>query len=376
MSDSLITLRKTLHRYPDLSGAETATATTIKNFIAKQQPTYILENIGGAGLAALYQFGAGGPTIVFRCELDALPIEEANVFDHRSTVPGVSHKCGHDGHMSIVAGLAVWLRQRSFSQGRVVLLFQPAEETGRGAAKVLEDERFRRLRPDHVFALHNIPGEPLHRIITMDAGFSAEVISFALQLRGREAHAAEPENAINPSMGMAEIITGLSAFNQLDPAREDFTVLTPVHLRAGQPSYGISPANGELHYTIRSWDGVTMANLRKQIIDLIDKVGSAHGLVASLDWLEHFPASRNDEVANDILRQAAKRAKLETVTRPYPFRFGEDFGWFSREYPATMFGLGAGEKTPALHHANYDFPDDLIETGVKIFASIIEEILS
>ena len=155
-------LRKELHQYPEVSGKEVNTAKRIKAFIEKHHPTEIIENIGGNGLAVVYEFGKQGKTIVIRCELDALPIEEKNDFEHRSTIKGVSHKCGHDGHMAIVAGLIFWLKEQLFTKGKVVLLFQPAEETGQGAYKVLQDKRFQELKADYVFALHNIPKEPLH----------------------------------------------------------------------------------------------------------------------------------------------------------------------------------------------------------------------
>ena len=368
--------RKELHSNPELSGAEFNTANRVRSFIETHHPTEIMDKIGGTGLAAIYEFSKSGPTIAIRCELDALPIEEENQFDYRSKVKGVSHKCGHDGHMSIVAGLVFWIKEQSFNSGKIILLFQPAEETGQGAFKILEDERFQQLGIDYIFALHNIPGESLHSIITMSKGFSAEVQSFSISVFGKKSHAAEPENGINPAIGISEIIRELSKLNIDNPLKEDFAILTPVFINMGQKSYGVSPANGELHYTIRTWSTHKMENLKLKIEAVFKRICEANNLKYDVNWFEHFPASQNDFDCNKLVEDAARANEFEIIKRPYPFKFGEDFGWFSKKYKTAMFGLGAGEDCPALHHANYDFPDEIIETGIKMFKTIILKIMT
>ena len=258
-------MRRELHKYPELSGSEKNTAKRIQSFIEIHHPTKIIKNIGGTGLAAIYEYSQTGPTIAIRCELDALPIQEENKFGHQSTSKEISHKCGHDGHMAIVAGLIFWIREQSFTSGKIVLLFQPAEETGQGAYKVLRDERFQKLDIDYMFALHNIPGEALHSIISMEIGFSAEVQSLSIALKGKESHASEPEKGINPALGMANIIIALSKLNVTDPLNENFAVITPIYSTMGQKSYGISPSNGELHYTIRTWSTEKMTHLKSDL---------------------------------------------------------------------------------------------------------------
>ena len=375
-SAEIIRLRKELHQYPELSGFEHETATRIRQFIEKHHPTTIIENIGGTGIAAIYKFPQKGPSITIRCELDALPIQEENNFSHQSKRRGIAHKCGHDGHMAIVAGLIFWIKQQAFSSGEVILLFQPAEETGKGAHRVLKDEKFKALKTDYIFALHNIPKEALHSIITIEKGFSAEVLSFIVKVKGKESHAAEPENGINPALGISDMIKAISKLNVPNPEDESFAVLTPVHINMGQKSYGISPANGELHYTIRSWTSKKMSILKNQIETTIKDICYKHQLAHEVEWLEYFPASTNETESNSYITTAAKENYYKIIERPYPFKFGEDFGWFSKEYKTAMFGLGAGIDTPALHNADYDFPDELIETGINMFKSIILNITS
>jgi len=374
--EKIKSLRKELHRYPELSGQEVETAARIKKFIRKHHSSKIIENIGGNGLAVVYDFSNKGPNIVIRCELDALPIEEANNFEHRSRNGGIAHKCGHDGHMAMVAGLVFWLKEQDFKQGKVILLFQPAEETGTGAPDVLKDERFRALNPDYIFALHNIPGQPLHSIVTIRGNFSSTVQSVAIQLKGKESHSAEPEHSINPALCMAELIQKFDTLNNNDPTKEDFRLCVPVYSSMGVKSYGISAGFGELHYTVRTRSVEKMEELKQEVNNILSAICPKHKLRYTAEWVDYFPAVVNDNTCNQIITETAKTCNYDIIEKSTAFKFGEDFGWFSEEYKAAMFGIGAGLQSPALHQADYDFPDEIIETGMNMFKGIIKKILA
>ena len=375
MIEELIKLRKEIHQHPELSGQEIATSKRIINFIKSHSPTKIIDNIGGHGLAVVYEFGQGGPTVMIRCELDALPIEENNTFDYTSIHKGVSHKCGHDGHMAIVAGLAFWIKAQNFRAGTVILLFQPAEETGKGAFNVIQDPKFKRLKPDFIFALHNLPGEPMHTVLVRQGCFSALVQSTIITLTGKESHASEPENGLNPTLALSEIINELSTLNHYSAEDEDFAILTPVHITLGEPSYGISPGKAEIHYTLRTWNAAKMEALEQRIYEITRKNCKDHGLQFKLAWLEYFPETTNNTECYTMIKNAATANAFEIKEKHFPLKFGEDFGWFSQHFKAAIFGLGAGVHTPSLHHADYDFPDELIETGINMFKRIIAGIL-
>lgn len=375
MSSELIQLRHALHRHPELSGNESATANRIREFAKAFQPSQIISGIGGHGTAVVYGFG-DGPAVMIRCELDALPIAEANDFAHRSVNQNISHKCGHDGHMAIVAGLFPWLQQQHFTKGKVILLFQPAEETGQGAAAVLKDPAFAALQPDYVFALHNLPGEELHHIIIVNGQYSATVQSVALHFRGRKAHASEPEKGCSPAAAMASVIQQLAGLNINDANRKDFALLTPVYSRMGSPDYGIAAAEGELHYTLRTWSTHAMEELKEKVVTIAREECARHQLAFSAAWFDYFPASMNNENCNRQIRRAAAANEFTVIEKTTPFRFGEDFGWFSQQYPSAMFGIGAGTNMPALHQDDYDFPDELIDTGIRMFTGIIKQLLN
>lgn len=370
-----LTLRKKLHKNPELSGFEFETANTIRKFIKKHHATEIYENVGGTGLLAVYKYPKKGPSITIRCELDALPIQEENASKHCSVHKGVSHKCGHDGHMAIVSGLLFWIKEQKFNSGEIILLFQPAEENGKGAQRVVNDPKFKNLKTDYVFALHNIPKEPLHQIIVLKKGFSAEVQSCIIKVKGKKCHASEPENGINPALGVSSLIKAISDLEVTNPTEDNFALLTPVHIVMGQKAYGISPENAELHYTIRAWSTEKMNALKEKLQELVSVICKKYTIDFYIEWLEYFPAAINHIEANKWVSNAAKDNHFSLTERPFPFKFGEDFGWFSKHYKTAMFGLGAGIETPALHHANYDFPDAIIETGMRMFQSILLSIL-
>lgn len=370
-----IHLRHKLHTDAEVSGREYNTSNHIKEFIQEYNPSNIIENIGEAGIAAVYRFGNDGKSIVVRCELDALPITEKTQAVYSSKNEGISHMCGHDGHMAIVASLAPWLETQAFEKGTVTLLFQPAEETGRGAEQVINDPRFQALDPDIVLALHNIPQEPMHDIIVCDKGFSAEVISFVVHLHGLESHASQPEKGINPALCASDIIQFLQTLNHPSLDDDAFTILTPVHLQMGQPAYGISPGEAELHYTIRAWSPEHMKHLREIIEKEVAKKSKSHGLTFTLDWLEYFPACTKDTEGNTYISRAANSLDYTIQNRPHPFKFGEDFGWYAKYYSTAFFGLGSGLDTAPLHNPTYDFPDEIIETGSKMFQEMIRSII-
>lgn len=369
-------LRHELHRSAELSEYEVNTASIIKAHLSRYSSGQIIENLGGNGLISVYRFGKSGPRIIFRCEMDALPIDEAHLhLTYQSTHSGVSHKCGHDGHMAIVAGLAGHLDSAMYQKGEVILLFQPAEENGVGAKRMLEDQRIRGLKPDYVFALHNLPGFEKGQILCKEGTFTAAVCSLIVSLKGLAAHSSTPENGINPSLAMAEI-TQLAAQLTLNVrTNPDFRLVTPVYYSMGQKAYGISAGEGEMHFTLRAWTSEKLNDLISDFIVSIRDIATNYKLQTSFQTLEEFASTHNNPEAVDIIRQAARRSKLEYQPMQDPFKFGEDFGLFTQHYKGAIFGLGAGEQHPPLHHPDYDFPDLLIEEGIQMFKAITDLLL-
>jgi amidohydrolase len=368
--------RRYLHQHPELSGEERKTAAHIKQQLEALQPSQLITQIGGNGLAAIFDSGQDGPTIMYRTELDALPIEEENDFEYRSKQQTVSHKCGHDGHMAIMLGFARYLAQHRPQRGRIVLLFQPAEEIGAGAEWMLSDPKFEQLLPiDYAFAIHNLPGFPLGQIVYKRGPFSSAVKSLIIRLYGKTSHAGEPENGINPALAISEIIREADIACQPDVNEPEFAILTPVHIELGEIAYGVSAGYGEVHLTIRTWTEKEMGDLSARLLRYVSRMAVRHKLRVETEWTNVFRTTRNEEEVVDIVEQAAVDNGYEMHECEHPFKWGEDFGAFTQRFRGAMFGLGAGEDHPALHNPDYDFPDELLLPGIYMYRRIMEIIL-
>lgn len=366
-------LRKKLHRYPELSGKEVQTASRIKKFLKDYPPNEIIEKVGGQGLLAIYDSGLPGSDILLRCDMDALSIEEVNDFGHRSENEGVSHKCGHDGHMAIMAGVAAVLSQKRIQKGRVVLLFQPEEETGRGAEKVLNDPFFETYKPDMVFALHNLPGFEEKTVILKEGSFASASRGMIIKLQGASSHAAHPEQGKSPVKVVSNLLDGLPAIPLMKDTFDDFCMVTIIHARIGERAFGTSPGDAVVMATLRSYLDEDMEKLTKIAEKLVDHICKKQNIEYEIKYTEVFPATVNNPDALELVKNAAEETGTKTLGIEVPFPWSEDFGHVTGKYPGAIFGLGSGKNHPGLHNNNYDFNDQIIETGVSIFINIIRQ---
>ncbi|MCB0662236.1 MAG: amidohydrolase [Saprospiraceae bacterium] len=372
--EKLKDIRQHLHVIAEVSEKEFETAKFIKSQLKDCQPDQLIDQLGGTGLLAIFDSGNPGPFIIFRAELDALPIQEINHFKYKSSTEGVSHKCGHDGHSTTLLGFAQWLAQNRPANGKVGLMFQPAEENGMGAAAILADEKWNDIHPDFVVAYHNLPGYNLGEIVFKPGSFTAAVKSIILKITGKTAHAAEPENGFNPAFTIADILQKVDSLSNNAPERSDFAVITPVHVNVGDLSYGIAAGYGELHLTIRTWTTAEIEKLEKNILEIAQSSCEATQTKLSVEFTQVFAANENDDLVVDAIRNAGEQLKLSVHERAYPFKWGEDFGLFTQRYKGAMFGIGAGKETPALHNPDYDFPDDILPIGIEMFKTIWQKL--
>ncbi len=374
--DELISLRKKLHQHAELSGNELQTWAILREFILMHAPSGNLIDVGKTGLAAIFESGKDGPVILFRADTDALPIAEEEDFPNASTNGNVSHKCGHDGHSTILCGMACMLQKHKPSAGKIVLLFQPAEETGKGALEMLADPLFDNLNPDFVFALHNLPGYDEGTIIIKKEQFASASKGMIIKLKGKECHAAYPENGINPARAFTEIIQSIEILPEYSESFDNFILTTIVHASLGKPAFGMAAGEAVIMTTLRSYDNHNMQRLVHECRLIAEEKAKEHGLKLSIEWCDEFDETFNHPEAIDIIEKAAIINHERIFHLPYPFRWSEDFGNYTADFTGAMFGLGAGKDCPALHTEKYDFPDAIIATGVTMFYGIAEQILS
>ncbi|MCV6589682.1 MAG: amidohydrolase [Marinobacterium sp.] len=369
--DEFVAVRHNLHQHPELSNAETETAQRIQQVFAPFNPDKTVSQLGGTGLAFIFEGEKVGPTTLIRCELDALPIQEINDLPYRSCHAGVSHKCGHDGHMAIVAALGAELAQHRPQRGRVICHFQPAEETGAGAIQVVEDAAFAALKPDYAFALHNLPGKPLGQVLCRPGTFNFASRGMVVRLSGKTSHAAHPEDGVSPAMAMCRIVEGLTA---LPSQIEGFSLVTVVHACLGEVAFGTAPGEAVVMATLRTPTNEAMNTLVEQACQLARQQAEVDGLNVSLDWEDVFGASVNTDDGYQRVMRACQTAGVEAVTMEQGFRWSEDFGKFTELCEGAMFALGSGESSPQLHNPDYDFPDALIPVGLSVFRELIREL--
>lgn len=372
----LTDLRRDLHRFPEISGEEAETARRIRAALQGTRPDQIVTGLGGHGLAAVFIGQAPGETVLFRAELDALPIEELGQPPYRSTIPGRGHMCGHDGHMTILIALARLLSRNRPATGRVILMFQPAEENAAGAAAVLADPRFAALTPDWVFALHNMPGQPLGHATLRAGTMMCASQGLRIQMSGKTAHASMPESGTSPVHAVARLIPALLALGPGGALTEDFRMVTITHAKIGEPAFGISPGNAELWAKLRTREDGPMAALYAAATALVRSEAAQDGLTVNFLTQDAFSATVNDAQAIARLTSALDALNIPHDDRNLPLRGSEDFGRFGAggTKMAMMF-LGSGEKHPQLHNPDYDFPDALIPLGTAIFHKVMTDIL-
>ena len=368
---NLTEIRHTLHRLAEPSGCEASTQQLLLDTLRTLQPTEIRTFVDSRNILAVFDTGHAGPTTLFRGDFDAVRVDETIDVPYASETAGVAHKCGHDGHATILLGLAEQLHLHPLEKGRTLLFFQAAEETGEGAGQLLKTGVLDAYRPDRVFALHNIPGAPLGTVICKTGSFTCSVISCDIELHGRTSHAAEPLKALSPYPAAKAITDELLALNQYDMERDDFCLLTLVEFRVGEPAYGVTAGHGVLRFTLRAKDDKLLQQTKARLEEIVKRVeGTMPGLTTSIGWKEYFAASSNAAEAVDRIRAAAHACGLPYQEKPQPFSWGEDFGLLTQQYDGALFGLGSGESQPPLHHQHFDFPDDLVPIGVKLFYEI------
>jgi len=361
----ILNLRQLLHDNAELSGAEIKTNQILNDFLENLNPDVHIRNIGGCGIAAIFKGKNPGRRVLCRGDIDALSIPEGE--------SRCSHRCGHDGHAAIMAGLARRLSEKRPENGEVVLLFQPAEETGQGARAVIADPQFDLIKPDVAFALHNIPGYPKNKILLKNGCFAAGSLGLKLVFDGVTAHASQPEMGHSPQHVLSALIDIFGKKAEMLRDEQPLTMMTMTHAVLGDETFGVAPAHAEIWLTLRSFDNEKLQHLTADVVQLCAMVAEKQDFRFSSSIHEAFAATINSDEALLAVKNAAETLGVDYQYLEEPFRWSEDFGRFAEVCPIAMFGIGCGENHPPLHNPEYVFEDDILETGIDVFEEIIRE---
>ena len=370
----LRTLRGSLAACPEVAGSEVMTSTLIEHFLHSYAPDQLFTQLGGYGIAAVYEGQQPGPTVMIRCELDGLPVEDADKDQWLAPGANIAHRCGHDGHMAIVAGLAPLLHQARPSCGRVVLLFQPAEETGAGAREIIGDPNFAKILPDYAMTLHNLPGFPRGHIVYRRGTFASASVGMKIQLLGQASHAAEPEQARSPANAVRHLLAELPKLSRITD--NPYRMVTLTHAQLGLMSFGLTPGEATVCATLRAASTAGLQALQREAEECVRDCAAAELLFAEVEWMQDFPATVNDDILVDTLERVCRDTGIAGMEIPKPFRWSEDFGHFADICPILHFGLGIGEQAPGLHQPDYEFCDDTILIAVSGFYELANSLLT
>lgn len=374
-SSDLQKIRHHLHSIAELSGSERSTADFIISTMKQFHPTTIITKLAGQGVVVVFDSAKPGPSVVFRAELDGLPLQENTGKVYSSKKPNISHLCGHDGHMTILIGLADFIsRNLTKMKGKAMLLFQPAEETAQGAKDIIKDTRFLGLQPTHCFALHNLPGYEQATVIVKKDVFTWASIGVKIFLHGKSSHAGHPEEGNSPLPAMIHLVQLLEqvVLTNKEPKKD---LITIIHMCLGDISFGTTPGDGVVMATLRACSDEHLETVKSSVESVVSEITKQYQIKITFEWVEYFPSITNNDACVDIVLKAARKKNLSVINLQHPFRWTEDFSFYCRVIPSCYCGIGSGKGHPPLHAATYDFADEIIGKGITLFSGVIEHLL-
>lgn len=367
----LVTLRRDLHRHPELSFQEERTAAVVASRLEALGFT-VRRGVGGTGVVGLLEGSAPGPVVALRADMDALPVQEETGLPFASSVPGRMHACGHDLHTTCVLGAATLLASvRHLLKGTVLVLFEPAEELNQGAAAMIRDGALASPKPDMIFGLHNHPEYPAGSIAVKEGPLMAAVDTLRLHIRGKGGHGALPHRDRDPIVAAASVIMNLQTLvsRETDPlaaAVVSFGTIT------GGTANNVIPDTVELTGTVRSFSPEVRAALTEGIRRVAGHTTTALGCTGDVTLRHDLPPVLNHPEATHLVRESALAlAGPSAVVEPTPSMGGEDFALFQEQIPGCFFWLGVGNPDLGAIHPWHSPLFRADETSLPLGSSVL-----
>jgi len=368
-------LRRELHAIPELGYEEHQTAERISRELECLEIPYE-RGIGGTGIVAWIEKGDSDRTIALRADMDALPIEEETGLPWASRHPGRMHACGHDGHVTMLLAAARHLKESVGFEGRVLLIFQPAEEGGAGARAMIEDGLFDRFPVERIYGLHTRPSEPFGTFLIKEGPVMTSVDTWNVTIRGRSGHSSQPHQAVNPILVAAHLVQAIKEISatSIDPAQAH--VITVATIESGV-AFNVIPEECRIGGSVRAFHPEVQRTVERRIRELAHSIAEGFGAEAEVEYDYRYPPTVNSHT------DPAKAAALHCVGREkireeFPSSMGsEDFSFYLQKVPGCYVWLGSKEdpqaETVPLHSSRYDFNDDLIPLGVCYWSALVRE---
>ena len=374
LTGQLIAWRRDFHRHPEVAFEETRTSAVVREFL--ESLGLSVRSAGGTGLVAVLEGRPGGKTVALRADMDALPVQEQGGKEYGSLNRGVAHACGHDGHMAMMMAAAEVLTSRkSEFSGRVVFLFQPAEEKPPGGAKRMVEEGALD-GVDAVFGLHLWQAFPTGKVGVIKGPILAQADNFSIIVKGKGGHGALPHTAVDPIVAAAQIILSCQTIvsRNVDPLKPCVVTFGTVN---GGTTNNIIPAEVALTGTVRTFDPAVQALAERRLREIAEETAKAFGASCQVDYMLGYPAVVNDAAMVDFATGVAKRVLGEGCLYPFdPVMGGEDFAFYLQKVPGAFIFLGAGDghEFPH-HHPAFDIDERALPVGALLNTSLALEFL-
>ena len=378
-------IRRDLHAHPELRFQEQRTADLVARTLAGWG-VEVHRGLAGTGVVGLIRSGKPGRSIGLRADMDALPIQEASIFAHRSQFDGRMHACGHDGHTAMLLAAACHLAASRAFDGTVVLIFQPAEEGGAGADRMIREGLFDRFPCDAVFALHNWPGLAVGQFAVAPGPMLASTNEFNIGVTGRGGHAAMPHLTVDPVLVAVQIVQGLQGIVTRTRNPIDSAVLSVTMIHAGDAT-NVIPDVARIGGTVRTFDDAVTDLFERRIRQVADLTAQAHGAKATVDFQRTYPPTVNHPAQAEFAAGVADGivGAANVVRNADPTLGAEDFSFMLRARPGAYLFIGNGDGVHrdaghgagpcTLHNASYDFNDELIPIGGTFWIRLAEQFL-
>ena len=378
-ADAFVAIRRDIHRHPELAFDEHRTAELVAQKL--EAWGYAVERgLGGTGVVGRLVRGKGARRLGLRADMDALPIDEATGLPYASAHAGVMHACGHDGHTAMLLAAAQHLAERGRFDGTLNLIFQPAEEGGGGALRMMDDGLFERYPCDAIFAMHNMPGLAQGRLALREGAAMASSDYATITLTGYGGHGAMPHRAADPIVAAASTVMALQTVvsRNIDPLQMSVVTVGAIH--AGKAN-NVIPATATLEVSVRALDTAVRQRLEQRIKTVVTAQAESFGVQAKIDWKPGYAVLVNTPQETAFALEVARElVGTERVDWPTPALPGsEDFAFMLEKVPGCylLIGNGEGEQHGAcmVHNPGYDFNDDNIAIGAAYWVLLTERFL-
>ncbi|MCC6473103.1 MAG: amidohydrolase [Burkholderiales bacterium] len=372
-------IRRDLHAHPELAFEERRTS----DIVARELSACGIEvhrGLAATGVVGTLRAGSGGRSIGLRADMDALPIQETNTFEHRSRHAGRMHACGHDGHTAMLLGAARVLAETRRFDGTVRLVFQPAEEHEGGARVMIDEGLFEKFPMDTVYGLHNWPGLPVGHFAVMAGPLMASADQFDIVVRGRGTHAAMPHLGTDAIVAGTAMVQALQTLVSRAVHPVDSAVLSVTQFHAGD-AYNVIPEEAVLRGTVRAFKPEVVEAMAAGIRRVCEGVAAAHGVQVEVRYLHGYPPLVNwpeqTEIAARVLEDLVGKDRVHRQFQPT--MGAEDFAFMLQNKPGcyVLMGNGQGEGQPGcmLHNPGYDFNDEALAVGGSYWVRLVEHCL-